>query len=319
MAGVTRSQFTEKYKDNMYKWYFESYPLKAPVWGNLFEVVQSDSAYEMFTSAIGLGELLEKPEGEDIQEEAPMESYTIVCKNRSFARKVSFSYESVQDSKKGNLLQQTVSTWGPAVALSKEKFYAKFFNNGALSAGHDVFDNTITSVVTDASGKLIYDSQPFFDTAHADKVGGSYSNYTASRSLTHDNLKTSYLTYTTTNNRDERGNPIELTPDTLLIPPALKFTAAVILNTSLIPGSQDNDTNVLAAIVQPMEWSYLDDTDGWFLGKAKMGLMATERETVNLDFWQDETNKDYFASIFARWGGAVVQWRYWMAMNIAST
>jgi hypothetical protein len=50
-----------------------------------------------------------------------------------------------------------------------------------------------------------------------------------------------------------------------------------------------------------------------------MGLMATERETVNLDFWQDETNKDYFASIFARWGGCVTQWRYWMAQNIAST
>jgi hypothetical protein len=110
-----------------------------------------------------------------------------------------------------------------------------------------------------------------------------------------------------------------LTPDTLLIPPALKFTAAVILNTSLIPGSQDNDTNVLAAIVQPLEWSHLDDTDGWFLGKRKMGLMATERETVNMDFWQDETNKDYFATIFTRFGGAVTQWRYWYACNIASS
>jgi hypothetical protein len=47
--------------------------------------------------------------------------------------------------------------------------------------------------------------------------------------------------------------------------------------------------------------------------------MATAREDVSLDFWQDETNKDYFASIFLRFGGAVTQWRYWYANNIASS
>lgn len=319
MSGVTRNQFTEKYKEDMYDWFFESFPEEPPVWQDLFEVVMSDSAYEQFTSAIGLGELIEKPEGEIIQSEAPMESYTIVCKNRSFARKVQFSYESVQDSKKGNLLQQTVSTWGPALDRTQEKFYAKFFNKGALTAGHDVFNNTITGVITDSSGVVIYDSQPFFDTAHANKVGSTYSNHTASRALTHANLETTYLTYTSTNNRDERGYPFKLTPDVLLIPPALRFTAAVILNTSMIPGSQDNDTNVLANIVDPMEWYYLDDSDAWFLGKKKMGLMATQREVVNLDFWMDEETKDYYASIFTRFGGAVTQWRYWYACNIASS
>lgn len=319
MASVLRNQFTEAMKDDMYDWYWESMPEKPPVWQDLFEVVPSESAYEQFTSAIGLGELLEKPEGTALQTEAPMESYTIICKNRSFGRKVNFSYESVQDSKKGNLLQGTVSTWGKAVDRTKEKFYSNFFNYGAYSVGHDVFDNTITGVITDATGKKIYDSQPFFYTAHADKVGGTYANYVASRSLTHSNLQTSYLTYTTTNNRDERGFPFELTPDVLLIPPGLKFTAAVILNTTAIPGSQDNDTNVLSTIVAPIQWSYLTDTDGWYLGKKKMGLMATEREGVSLDFWQDEETKDYFASIFARWGGCVTQWRYWMAFNIASS
>ena len=275
----------------------------------MFEVVQSSSAYEQFTSGIGLGELLEKPEGQNIVADAPIESYTIVCKNRTFAREVPFSYESVQDAKKGNLIEGTVSSWGPKVALTKDKFYAKFFNNGALTAGHDVFNNSIQGVITDASGSVIYDSQPFFDTAHADKVGNSYANYTASRALTQANLETTWLTYTTTNNRDERGDPIELEPDVLLIPPALKFTAQVILNTALIPGSQDNDTNVMAAIVEPMQWSQLTDPDGWFLGVKKAGLMATDREGVNLDFYRDDKNLDYYARIFVRFGGCVTQWR----------
>jgi hypothetical protein len=285
----------------------------------LFDVVASDAAYEKFTSAIGLGELLEKPEGSDLQADSPMESYTIVCKNRSFGRLVRFSYESVSDAQKvANLLQSTVGTWGSKVVVTKEKFYAKFFNYGAYTAGNDVFNNTITGVIDDSSGNLIYDNKAFFSTTHADKVGNSYANYSASNSLSHDNLKTIWNTYTTTNNRDERGDIISLVPDCLLIPPALKFTAQEILNTTLIPSSMDNTTNVLAGIVQPLDWAYLTDTDGWFLGKKKNGLMATAREDVSLDFWQDETNKDYFASIFLRFGGAVTQWRLKIASSIVS-
>jgi len=249
-----------------------------------------------------------------------MESYTVVCKNRTYGRIVRFSYETVQDTQAlENILANTVGTWGQKLPVTKENFYVQFFNHGALTAGHDVFDNSITGVVTDSSGDLIYDGYPFFDTAHPDKVGNTYANHVTTRSLTHTNLKTSYTTYTTTNNRDERGDIIDLVPDTLLIPPDLRFTAQEILNSTLIPGSMDNDTNVLAGILNPLEWAYLSDTDAWFIGKLKMGLIATDRQDVDIDFWQDETNKDYFASILTRFGGAVTQWRYWMAMNIAAS
>lgn len=320
MAGVKRNEFTEAMKDDMYGWVWESYPEKPPVWDTIFEVVPSDSAYEKFTTAIGLGELLEKPEGEAIQADRPMESYTIVCKNRSFARKVPFSYESVEDAKKpGNLIQATVGTWGKGLYVTKEKFYAKFFNNGALDAGHDVFNNTITGVVDDSTTNLIYDSLPFFDTAHPDKVGNTYANFSASNSLSYDNLKSTYLTYVNTNNRDERGEVIELMPNVLLIPPALKFTAQELLRTTQIPDSFDNTINVLASIVAPLEWAYLTDTDSWFLGALKQGLMATQREDVSLDFWIDEDTKDYHASIFTRFGGVVTNWRYWYASNLSTS
>jgi phage major head subunit gpT-like protein len=321
--AVLRNQFTEAMKKDAYKYFWESYPTKPPVYEDLFEVIPSDAAYEQFTSAIGLGELLEKPENEDIQSDQPMESYTIVCKNRSFARKVSFSYESMQDAKKGgNLLMSVVSSWGRMYPITKEKFYAKFFNNGALTAGHDVFNNTITDVVSDASGALIYDSQPFFDAAHADKVGNTYDNHMASSALTKANLEIAYNTFVATNNRDERGEVIDLQPDTLLIPPALHFTARVILETTLIPGSTDNDIYVLEGIVNAKQWSYLtaDGSDSpWFLGNVKQGLLATEREGISIDFYQDEENLSYIARIFGRFGGCVTNWRYWINANGATS
>jgi len=307
-------------KMDMYPWFWEKYALTAVRYPELFDIVQSDSAYTQFTSAIGLGELLEKPEGEDLQTDKPIESYTIVCKNTSYGRSVRFSYETISDAKKSsNLLMDTVGTWGAKVPITKEKFYAKFFNKGAYTAGHAVFNNTITGVVTDSSGDLIYDGLSFFAATHPDKVGNTYANYSETNSLSHANLQTIYTTFTTTNNRDERGEIIDLVPTTLLIPPALRFTADAILNSVLIPGSMDNDKNVLSAIVQPMQWHYLTDADGWFLGVPKMGLMGTDREDVMLDFWRDETSLDYFASIFTRWGGCITNWRYWYANNIATS
>lgn len=307
-------------KKDAYGWFWEKYTEVTPKYEDLFDVVQSDASHERFTSAIGLGDLLEKPEGEDLQTEKPMESYTIVCKNRTWGRKTQFTYETVQDAKKAaNLFSDTVGTWGKSAPRTKDKWYADFFNHGALTAGNAIYDNSVTGVVDDSTGNLIYDSKAWFDTDHPDKVGNTYANYTASRSLSHDNLKTTYTTYTTTNNRDERGNPIEMIPDTLLIPPALKFTAQVILANTAIPGSADNDVNVLSNIVDPLDWHNLTDTDGWFLGKKKMGLMATDRQDVVIDFWQDENSKDYYASIITRFGGVVTNWRFWYACNIASS
>ena len=316
MAGVHRSQFTEAMKKDMYGYFWEKYDDTPPKHQELFEIVSSDAAYEQFTSAIGLGELLEKPEGEDLQSDAPMESYTIVCKNRSFGRLVRFSYETIQDSKKvSNMLSTTVGTWGRMVPITKEKFYAKFFNTGFTS--NDVFNNSITGVVTDSSGNLIYDNKALFSTTHESRAGSTYSNYSAANALSHTNLQTIWQTYHNTNNRDERDEIIELNADVILMPPALRFTAQVILNSTLLPGSMDNDTNVMSSILGTMEWAYLTDTDGWFMGKKKAGLMATDREDVTLDFWQDETSKDYFASIFTRFGGCVTNWRHWYANNIA--
>ena len=319
MAGIKRNAFTEAYKDDLYGYFFEEWPSEPTVWDQLFDIVPSDSAYTKFTSSIGLGELLEKPEGEAIQADTPMESYTVVCKNRTFARKVGFTYEAIKDAKKvDNMLRQQVGSWARGLYVTKEKFYAKFFNYGAYAAGYDVFNNTLTGIVDDASGDKIYDSQPFFGT-HTDKAGNSYSTHNTSNTLSHANLKSTWLTYTQTNAKDERGEPIAINPDVLLIPGGLKWTAQEILNTTLIPDSMDNTTNVLSSIVSPLEWRYLTDTNAWFLGKKKNGLVATEREGVSLDFYQDDETKDFYANILTRFGGCVDQWRFWYASNCSTS
>jgi hypothetical protein len=198
----------------------------APVWEQIFDVRPSSAAYELFNSAIGLGDLLEKPEGEDLKADLPLEGYQIICKNRTFGRQVRFTFEQVEDNQKfPDFLRTVVGSWRESLERTKDRHYVKFFNNGALTAGHDVFNNTITGVIEDNSGNVTYDGYPWFDTAHPDFVGGTYANHVVSRALNADNFETTWLTYHATNNRDERGNEVELAANVLVIPPDLRFTA----------------------------------------------------------------------------------------------
>lgn len=320
MAGVHRSEFTESMKKDMYRWYFQDYQEISPAYANIFNIVPSDAAYDQHTVAVGLGDLLEKPEGTDLRADNPLEAWTVICKNRSFGRMIRFSRESVDDAKKvSNLMKATIGTWSEAVGRTKDRWYAKFFSYGAYTAGHAIFNNTIPGVVTDSSGNMIYDGQAFFGTAHPDKAGGTYSNTAGSTSLTHTNLQTYYTVFTDTNAKDERGNEIEMVPDTLIIKADELFNARVILANTAIPGSQDNDINVLAALVNILVWPRISGSNIWILSKLKYGLTATDRQGVEMDFWEDETSKDMFASIYMRWGGCVTDWRGNLAGNLSTS
>jgi len=280
----------------------------------------SNKCDEKFTVAVGLGDMLEKPEGTALKADNPLEAWTVVCKNRTFGRKVQFTYEAVEDAQKvDNFLKTSVGQWAESVDRSKDRWYVKFFSKGAFTAGHAVFNNTIPGVVTDSSADMIYDGQAFFGSAHPDQVGNTYNNTAGSTNLTHTNLKTYYETYTSTNAFDERGNEIVMEPDVLVIKPDNLFNARVILANTAIPGSADNDINVLAALVDLLVWRRISGTAIWILGKKKYGLMATERQGPVIDFYQDEETKDYFATIFLRWGGCVTDWRGHLAGNLSTS
>ena len=114
-------------------------------------------------------------------------------------------------------------------------------------------------------------------------------------------------------------NRVTAEGDVLIIKPDELFNARVILANTAIPGSADNDINVLAQIVGILVWQRISGTNIWILGRKKAGLIATDRMGPELDFYQDETNKDYFATIITRYGGCVTDWRPWLAGNLSTS
>ena len=321
-----RSEFTELMTRDMYGWFMESYDQLQPVYPQIFDVKPLVGAYAQETAGIGLGQLSERSEGNDIVASNPLEGYTVIGKARTFSDSFYLTMEFVEDAtpeKMASTMQGFAGTWASGVVNTKETFAAKFFNYGGYTSGrHDTFDNTITGVITDSSGDLIYTGKPFFALTannHPAKDGSTYFNSLGALSLTGTNLQTAYNRMTNSNNYDERGEKIALRPDTLLIPPALRFTAKTILDSELLPGGANNDINTSQNLVSPIEWQYLTDTNGWFVGSRGKGLTFLERKAPIIDFYQDELSKKYYATIDARFGGMVTNWRHWVAANISTS
>ena len=61
------------------------------------------------------------------------------------------------------------------------------------------------------------------------------------------------------------------------------------------------------------------DTDAWFVGKRQNGVRFVERKQPMIDFYQDEISKKYYATIDARWGGYVYDWRFWVGSNLSTS
>jgi len=317
-----RTDYTHAITEKLYDWYYESYDPLSSVHDKIFETRKSKAAYEASVSGVGMGKLQETDENASIQYRDPMEGYPVYGRNRTFTDGVKFSKQTVDDFPKEyieNILKDTVKTWAGAVNATKEQFYADVFNYGAYTAGRDAIFDASVAGFTDPSGDVIYDGKCLFTPTGAkrsSKGGGTYYNAIASAALTGANLKIAYDLMTVTNNRNERDLPVSIIPDTLLVPASLKFTAEEILKSEKEPYVTTNTTNVLRNIVNLVVWNaYLTDTNAWFLGCAKKGLVAMDREDTIIDYFQDEDTKAFKANIWVRFGLKIDNWRFWVACN----
>ena len=131
------------------------------------------------------------------------------------------------------------------------------------------------------------------------------ANTTASAAtvtLTPTNLEgmiTTYMTQTDT----ASSKMLNWAPDTLIVPAALQWTARRILESAGIPGSADNDINVLKGIVNLVVCPLLDSssTTKFYLGRARnanggiyQNVIGPTPETFTQDARQAQLSDDVF-------------------------
>jgi hypothetical protein len=168
--------------------------------------------------------------------------------------------------KKGSLVYVTLET------ILNDDTHAVVRLPKKLAAAAAVTINEVVSAlwtVNAGTGATMGDTNAVFHAAHQANTGVAALDAT--------NLTAAILAVTKmTNSASKR---IGARPAFLLVPPDLAFTAATLVNSTLIPGSPNNDVNVLQGIVKPIVVPNWTDVNNWYLHPD-----PREIETVEVGF-----------------------------------
>ena len=127
-----------------------------------------------------------------------------------------------------------------------------------------------------------------------------------------DGLKSALNIFQTMQSEEERF--ISISPDKVLAHPDLRWDVETLLESQNVPGSADNDLNVVASNrigVNPVFTEKMTDTDSWSLWKSGGdALVWLEREALRTQDTMDDLTQDFIAMAFYRCNVLVGEWRY---------
>lgn len=151
-------------------------------------------------------------------------------------------------------LTQRVEKLADSAAIHRERSGANVFNNAFTDTGVDQEGFSVSGA----------DGVGLCSTAHPATPGNpSTQSNEGTLAFTAANVRATRLLMRKL--KDDKGNPIALKPDTVLIPPDLEDKADVIFGSDQEPGGANNDVNNLRGKYTPVVWDYLTDPTAWFL------------------------------------------------------
>lgn len=310
------------YLRDMYKAEYDSYKSEPTKHDVIFKRTDAKKAPgDKMTQLLGAGNLTRHlVENQDINFRSPVEGWSYYVRYWTFSDGLVFSKEAIEDvntDKVGNLLKGLADTWGDAVRYEKETFAATVFNRGGDLLGEYVFNGSHTGN-TAPYGDLLYDGKPLFNVSgntRSSKGGGTYYNSVAGLALSPSTFEQLYNLYTVTIAFNEQDREVENEPDTLLTEAgAQSFLAKRIMKSSNgLPGTQLNDYNPYEGLCEPVSWRYLSDSSAFYIGKkAHKDFQFHDRQSPDIRFFRDETNRSYKVSIDVRFGVLIKNFRAWV-------
>jgi hypothetical protein len=283
-------------------------------WPHIFNKETSDRAFEDEAEFVGVGPLVQKPEGEPTTYRDAAQGGTKRFQMFTYALGVRSSYELYKDDMYG-LVKKI-----PA-ALARSAQFAREVNTwGVINLGYTSSTNILNSYVT-------VDGNNLFNTAH-NLLGGSAataiapaasSYYTApgtwpNRPATDVDLSFTAIQLALNNFRrmpDGVGMPIKVRPRILLIPPELIWIAREILGSPHKPYTADNEVNsLLNENLEYFSYSYSPSLSAWELlaDKSEHSLKHITREPLDEMFSDDFDTMSIKQVSMERYGVGAFHW-----------
>jgi len=157
------------------------------------------------------------------------------------------------------------------------------------------------------SSETAADGSSVFNATHSLVGGGTFRNQLqTSADLTETSLEQACIDIS--DFVDDQNLKIRVFPRKLIVPTALQFVAAKILETTQKVGSADNDVNVVRGMIQgdAIVSPYLTDSDAWFIGTdCPNGLVCYERRAADLARDNEFATENLQFKVTARWSQGV--------------
>jgi len=216
---------------------------------------------------------------------------------------VDFSIErKLVDDNKYPAILNIAERMGDSAAVKRENDGASVFNN-AFSASYLGADGVA----------LCSASHPY-----SPSKSGTVQSNTSTRALTKDNVaqtRIDMMAYT-----DDNGNKVGVTPNAIVVPPALQDKAIEITQSLLDPTSSNNAVNPQAGRFQIIPWHYLSDSNNWFMvdtALMKQSLIWFDRVPLSVYMREgdDRTVKAYWRS-YMRYSYGWTDFRWVFGNNV---
>ena len=260
----------------------------------LYEVENSDRAFEEEVLFTGFGQAPVKNEGAAVVYDDASESYTARYTNETVALAFAVTEEAMEDNLYDTFAKLRAKGLARAMANTKQVKAAKLFNDGFSTAQGD--------------------GVSLFNASHPTVGDGDQTNTGTAAALSESSLETAIIQ--TQKVKDDRGILIGASGVSLHIPVDLMFTADVILNTPGKPASADNDINSVRHLGVVPNGYFVNrrftDTNGWYIktdvpNSTKMFNRTPLQTKMEPDF--DTGNLRFKAR--ERYSFGVSDWRGW--------
>ena len=260
----------------------------------LYEVENSDRAFEEEVLFTGFGQAPVKNEGAAVVYDDASESYTARYTNETVALAFAVTEEAMEDNLYDTFAKLRAKGLARAMATTKQVKAAKLYNDGFSTAQGD--------------------GVSLFNASHPTVGDGDQTNTGTAAALSESSLETAIIQ--TQKVKDDRGILIGASGVSLHIPVDLMFTADVILNTPGKPASADNDINSVRHLGVVPNGYFVNrrftDTNGWYIktdvpNSTKMFNRTPLQTKMEPDF--DTGNLRFKAR--ERYSFGVSDWRGW--------
>jgi|TARA_R110000824_G_scaffold6312_3_gene29197 hypothetical protein len=261
--AISRAQLAKELEPGLNALFGLEYARYDAEHAEIFDTESSERAFEEEVMLSGFGSAPVKSEGSAVSFDDAQEAYTARYTMETIALAFSITEEAIED----NLYDRLASRYTKALARSM----ANTKQVKAAAVLNSAFDSTVTGG----------DGKELCATDHPLAGGSTLRNeLSTAADLNETSLENSLIDIAAF--VDERGLKVSVRGLKLIVPPALQFVADRLLESTLRPGSADNDVNATRNMgMLPQGYvvnHYLTDTDAFFIKTdAPRGFVHFER------------------------------------------